>query len=577
MIYLDSVLCGSTKYPSRDPFAHLLKGSLQTFLNAMTYPDRTVYPVASRNTVDFYNLMDVYLDAVFHPRAVTDEGWWVLRQEGWRYDVVQDDDDDDEDSENDDDGDVGIVNRRHRNNYDNNNDDNRVNFEYKGVVYSEMKGAYSDPEGKLERLTQTLLFPDNPYYYDSGGDPMIIPTLTREEFVSFYNKYYHPTNSRLFVAGDESDVYHTLATIDRYISPMGYNPASREDSQIVYQLKTFDEPVRDRKPFAVSPDSTDGHMMCVTWLLNTEPMSAMMELAWIVLDGLLLGKPSSPLRKALEDSHLGEETIGGGLDNELLQSTFAIGMKGIKDLKDRDALEDLILDTLSKISSDGFNSDEVASTMNTIEFSLREGGGGLRGMEIFLGALTKWNYDASPTDALVYEDALKLMKDEIKMRGSKIFQQMITDSLVSNNHRVVLELYPSTTLEEEQHQATMKQISHAQSKMSDTDYQYTIEEGIKLKELQGTDETPEIIATNPALSISDIDPTSTEYPIHVDENAFDSGIRVLSHEVSSSGIAYVRLGLDISMIPYEDAVLLPSLITLLNEAGTSKMSDAEFR
>jgi Zn-dependent M16 (insulinase) family peptidase len=274
---------------------------------------------------------------------------------------------------------------------------------------------------------------------------------------------------------------------------------------------------------------------------------------------------------------LGEETIGGGLDNELLQSTFAIGMKGIKNLKDRDALEELILSTLRQISSDGFNDDEVASTMNTIEFSLREGGGGLRGMEIFLGALTKWNYDENPTDALVYEDALQLMKDEIKKRGSKIFQQMITESLVSNNHRVVLELYPSTTLEEEEHQATVKQILHAQSKMSDTDYQYTIEEGNKLKELQGTDETPEIIATNPSLSISDIDPTSTEYPIHVDENAFDSGIRVISHEVASSGIAYVRLGLDISMVPYEDAVLLPSLIALLNEAGTSKMSDAEFR
>ena len=187
----------------------------------------------------------------------------------------------------------------------------------------------------------------------------------------------------------------------------------------------------------------------VTWLLNAEPMSAMMEVAWIVLDGLLLGKPSSPLRKVLEDSRLGEETIGGGLDNELLQSTFAIGMKGIKNLEDRDALEDLIMATLRQISSDGFNDDEVASTMNTIEFSLREGGGGLRGMEIFLGALTKWNYDASPRDALVYEDVLKLMKDEIKMGGWKIFQRMITDSLVSNSHRVVLELYPSTTLEEE--------------------------------------------------------------------------------------------------------------------------------
>lgn len=331
-----------------------------------------------------------------------------------------------------------------------------------------MKGAYSDPEDKLERLTQSLLFPDNPYYHDSGGDPSIIPTLTREEFVSFYKKYYHPTNARVFVAGDESDVYHALAAADRYMSPMGQNPSSRDDSVINYQPLRFMEPVRDRKPFAAAVtaaetaeevgggDDTDGggegHMLCVTWLLNAQPISAMMELAWVVLDGLLLGMPSSPLRKALEDSRLGEETIGGGLDNELLQSTFAIGMRGVKNEEDVRHLENLIMDTLRGLHVDGFTDDEIAGTMNTIEFKLREGGGGLRGMEIFLGALTKWNYDLSPKDALVYEDALKSMKEEIERGGSSVFKTMIFDSLLGNNHRVVMELYPSTTLEEEQKQ-----------------------------------------------------------------------------------------------------------------------------
>jgi Zn-dependent M16 (insulinase) family peptidase len=176
----------------------------------------------------------------------------------------------------------------------------------------------------------------------------------------------------------------------------------------------------------------------------------MMELAWIVLDSLLLGKASSPLTKTLEDSGLGEELIGGGMDNELLQSTFAIGMKGIKTREDVNALEDLIMDTLHSLDTDGFNEDMIASSMNTIEFQLREGGGGLRGMEIFLGALTKWNYDLNPADAIVYESALKDLKDEISRTGSNLFQQMIRDFLITNNHRVVLELFPSTTLEADQ-------------------------------------------------------------------------------------------------------------------------------
>ena len=438
----------------------------------MTYPDRTVYPVASRNRQDFRNLMDVYLDAVFHPRAVEDEGWWVLRQEGWRYDAVDVVDGDDNESEEGgggeeevDDDDNGEERERSLDGTTDDTDE-RVEFEYKGVVFSEMKGAYSDPEDLLDRITQSLLFPDNPYHFDSGGDPTIIPTLTRDEFVTFYKKYYHPTNARLFIAGDESDVYHALGTADRYMSPMGYNPESRKDSMINYQQRTFHKAVRERKPFAVAAPSTgdegegeednnEKHMLCVTWLINTQPLSPMIELAWIVLDSLLLDKPSSPLRKALEDSSLGEETIGGGLDTTLLQSTFGIGMKGIQSREDVNALEDVIMDTLHKLDSEGFSKDEIDSTMNTIEFQLREGGGGLRGMEIFLGALSKWNYDLSPKDALVYEDALLLIKEEIDRTGSNIFQELIRENLLGNNHHVVLELYPSTTLEAEQIQVSV--------------------------------------------------------------------------------------------------------------------------
>jgi Zn-dependent M16 (insulinase) family peptidase len=223
----------------------------------------------------------------------------------------------------------------------------------------------------------------------------------------------------------------------------------------VYQQRKFKKPLSERKPFAVASteggeESSQGFMLCMTWLLNTQPFTPMMELAWVVLDSLLLGKPSSPLRKALEDSNLGEETIGGGVDDELLQSTFAIGMKGIKSREDVSSVEDLIMSTLHQLDNVGFTDDEIASSMNTIEFRLREGGGGLRGMEIFLASLSKWNYDLNPADALVYEDALKALKDEISRTGSNTFQQMIRDFLITNNHRVVLELYPSTTLEADQ-------------------------------------------------------------------------------------------------------------------------------
>ncbi|KAL7450935.1 hypothetical protein ACHAWC_003933 [Mediolabrus comicus] len=244
----------------------------------------------------------------------------------------------------------------------------------------------------------------------------------------------------------------------------------------------------------------------------------MMQLAWDVLNSLLLGKPSSPLTKALEDSNLGESTIGGGLDDTLLQSTFSIGMKGLKKREDVNVLEDLIMSTLHKLDTDGFTEDEIASSINTIEFSLREGGGGLRGMEIFLGALAAWNYDQNPREAIIYEDALKLLKEEIDRTGSNIFQRMIRDTLLSNNHRVALELYPSATLEEEQQQDQKIQIATAQSRMSETEYQNIIDEGIKLKKLQAMEEPPEVIASNPRLSIKDIDSSPVEYPIHVEDN-----------------------------------------------------------
>lgn len=340
-----SVLCGSKKYMTKDPFVYLLKGSLHTFLNAFTYPDRTLYPVASRNKQDFKNLVDVYLDAVFNPRCVTDEGWWVLRQEGWRY------------------------------------VDEGDGLEIRGVVYSEMLGAYSDPDEVLYQTSQSLLFPDTTYFYDSGGAPSEISSLTREEYVSFYNSHYHPTNSKTFVTGDSSDVADVMRMLDGYLKKYNFDAATRENSRIPFQAKKFKEPVRVSEPYPSAEDdngdddeSGGGRNMLITWLIddNTNHLSAVEELALLILDDMMLGSSSSVLEKALMDSGLGEEAISDGVDRSMLQMTFAVGMKGIKDEQGLLQVEETIMNTLFSLADEGFDSDDIKASLNSIEFEVRD-------------------------------------------------------------------------------------------------------------------------------------------------------------------------------------------------------------
>ena len=331
-----SVLSGSRKYPAKDPFLILMKGSLNTFLNAMTYNDRTVYPVASRNKKDFMNLMSVYLDAVFAPKCVTDEGDWVLKQEGWRYEV-------------DDDGDL----------------------ELQGVVYSEMQGVFSNPLSMLGRDTDRLLFPDNTYHFDSGGEPLSIPNLTQAEFVDFYKKHYHPTNSQSFVSGTVEDIMDALDVINTYMMEYEYDAAVKKNSEIEFQKKRLSHHLYQNRPYPVQKlDSTQGqHMLTITWLLNDEHFNPKVELGLYVLDYLLLGTSSSPMDKRLSESGIGSSIIGGGLSTGLLQSTFAVGMKGVKG-EDITKLEELIIQILKDVVKNGFSDDDIEAAMNSIEFQV---------------------------------------------------------------------------------------------------------------------------------------------------------------------------------------------------------------
>jgi len=534
-----SVLCGSRKYTTKDPFVQLLQGSLQTFLNAFTYPDRTCYVVASQNTKDFYNLINVYADAVFHPRAISDP--MVHAQEGWHLELENVEDP----------------------------------LTYKGVVYNEMKGVYSSPDSLLQREAQQSIFPDNAYGVDSGGDPVDIPNLSFEQFAAFHAKFYHPANSRIFFAGDD-DVAERLEIMAEYLGDFDASPESKPGSAIEWQKKRYEEPVKVRHPYPVSDKGADGqpdtHLMQVNWLMNDKQLTPKEEITSTVLDHLLMGTTSSILRKTLMESGLGDAITGGGLANELMQGTFSVGLKGVKP-ENVDTVETLIVDTLKKVVEEGFTEDAIAASMNTIEFDMREFNTGSfpKGLSLMLGSMREWVYDRNPTDALKFEEPLAELKESIAQDGSKVFQDMVKEFLLENSHRTTVEMFPSTTLEEEQLTEEKDRLAKIKESLKEEDLQSIIDTTAELKKLQAAEDSPEARGTIPSLDLADLRREVTEYPIDVTDNEADSGVTVVRHELgSTSGITYAKLAVDVSDISLEDVALLPLLTRIMMETGAGE-------
>ncbi len=530
-----SVLCGSRKYKTKDPFVQLLQGSLQTFLNAFTYPDRTCYVVASQNEKDFYNLVNVYTDAVFHPRAINDP--MVHAQEGWHLELEKKED--------------PLI--------------------FKGVVYNEMKGVYSSPDSLLNRASQRSIFPDNTYGVDSGGDPKVIPDLSFEQFAAFHGKFYHPSNSRIYFSGDD-DIFTRLELMDEYLREFDVLPEAKPASVIHWQKKIYTEPKKEQYPYPIGSDQPETHMVMVNWLMNDRPLTGFEELAIGIMDRLLMGTTSSILRKTLTESGLGEAIVGGGLSDELLQATFSVGLKGVKP-EDVDKVEQLIYETLHKVVAEGFEEDDIASSMNTVEFQLREFNTGSfpKGLSFMLGAMSKWLYDESPTEALKFEKPLAELKATIAESGSQVFQDLISEFIVSNKHRTTVELVPSKTLEAEELKEEQDRLATIKASLSSDELESIIKKTKKLKDLQGAEDTLEERATIPALELQDLKREVTEYPIAVSRNENGSGVTVLRHELAStSGIAYAALAVDLSSISVDDIPLLPLFTRLLMETGAGQ-------
>ncbi len=518
-----SVLCGSEKYPVKEPFVELLKGSLQTFLNAFTYPDKTCYPVASQNLKDFYNLIDVYLDAVFHPRLTP----FIFQQEGWHLEML------------------------------NRDEPPRI----KGVVYNEMKGAYSAPDGLLMEYSQHSLFPDNTYGLDSGGDPRHIPDLTYQAFMEFYQRHYHPSNARFYFYGDDDPD----ARLRRIAEQLDGYERIQVDSAVPLQER-FAEPRRLAHSFAVEPDAGTSRkgMITVNWLLG-EGASAEDRFALSVLDYILIGMPASPLRRALIESGLGEDLAGVGLENELRQLFFSTGMKGVSE-ENFDRVETLILDTLGQLSTGGIDRDTVEAAVNTIEFRLRENNSGSypRGLVLMLRSLTRWLYDDDPIRALEFEQPLARLKQRYR-EEERYFEKLIEEHFIVNHHRATVVMRPDEgygkRLEEEE-AARVRSLTEG---LGPEQIDEIIRNTHELQRLQETPDPPQALATIPTLRRDDLERSNRIIPLELETLG---GSPCLVHDLFTNGIVYVDIGFDLHCLPEDLLPYLPLFGRALLEMGT---------
>ncbi len=499
-----AVLSGSKKYPLKEPFVQLVKGSLKTYLNASTYPDKTVYPVASTNLQDFYNLVDVYLDSVFHPLLTPNH----LAQEGWHYELPTPE---------------GPL-------------------AYKGVVFNEMKGAYSSPDNLLFRYAKQALFPDNAYQFDSGGDPSEIPNLTYEQFRHFHATYYHPTNARIYFYGDD-DPDSRLRLLDERLRDF---ETIAVDGEIALQ-KPFAQPRRREFTYGVDGDTEleKKNFVQLSWLLPENEDRALI-MALSMLSYALLGTPASPLRKALIESGLGEDVTGGGLGTYLRQMVFSVGLKGVASA-DIERIEPLILDTLAALAKDGIEPATIEAAINTIEFSLRENNTGSypRGLSLMMRALSTWTYGRDPLMPLRYEEPLAQLKAQVDAEPGYL-QSLIDQYLLHNQHRSTVILRPDPALNQQMAAAEEARLQQATTELDEAKRTAIIEQALELKRIHEAPDDPAVLAALPMLRLADLDRAVKSIPLAIEQQ---EGVEILYHDLFTNGILYLDVGFDLKVLP----------------------------
>lgn len=525
-----STLCGSRKYPLKEPFVELAKGSLNTFLNAITWPDKTMYPIASRNDVDFHNLMDVYLDAVFYPNCLKNPQ--ILMQEGWHYEL----------------------------------ENKEAPLTYNGVVYNEMKGALSSPEAIMEDRAMEKLFPDTTYGVESGGDPEVIPTLSFREFTEFHRRFYHPSNSYIYLYGD-MDIDKTLEYLDgEYLSAFD----RRNVDSMVKTQAPFGKRISVTAPYGIAEnEDTEGKAIHALYNAFNDHMSTMDSLAFRILNYVLIDMDGAPLKQAVLDAGLGSD-LSGSYGDSYKQPVWIVEVTG-SEVDKQQAFADVVDSTLRSIALKGLDKDMLEATLNRTEFTARENDYQGRPKGLFYGvrAMDLWLYDRDPMEALRYIDDINTLRDNLK---TNYFENLLLRYVIKNPHQVLITMKPEKGLTEKMNRETAEKLAAFKSSLSDEQLDEIMASTKALKERQASGETEEALETIPLLSRKDLKRTVEEKVLEK-ENV--SGMDHFHFDVHTNGITYLNLYFPLSGLTEEDIPYAILLSTLLRSLSTTKHSYGE--
>lgn len=495
-----TTLCGSKKFPVKDPFIELAKGSLNTFLNAMTYPDKTVYPVASCNDQDFKNLMDVYLDAVFNPNITKYKE--IFKQEGWHYELTGKDDE----------------------------------LKINGVVYNEMKGAYSSPDEVLSSQIYRSLFPDNTYSKDSGGNPEYIPKLTYEAYLDFYHKYYHPSNSYIYLYGD-MDVVERLEWLDKeYLSLYDYKKVNSE----INKQPAFDEIKNVEAEYSITMDDSQENKTYLSYnRVVGDSLDEMLYQAFDVLDYALVSSPGAPVKQALIDAGIGDD-VYGSYDAGILQPVFSFVAKNAN-ASQADEFESIIENTLKEVVKTGINKEALLAGINSSEFKFREADFGQfpKGLLFGLNCLDSWLFD--DMKPFIHLECLGTFAKLRKAVDTDYFEKLIQEYLLDNTHGSSVTVKPKRGLGNEREEALAKELSDYKASLSDEEIDKLIEETEHLKKYQEEPSSDEDLRKLPMLTRADMKKEAMPFS-NIEDTLSD--VKVVRHDIESNGIDYISFLFD---------------------------------
>ena len=526
-----TVLCGSEKYSIRDPFMELAKGSLNTFLNAMTYPDKTMYPVASYNDQDFKNLMSVYMDAVFHPNIYKEEK--IFQQEGWHYELENED----------------------------------ADLTINGIVYNEMKGVYSSVDGVIDRITLQSLFPDTGYQNESGGDPEFIPELTYEQYLDFHRKYYHPSNSYIYLYGD-MDVVERLEWMDREY--LGKYDVLEIDSTIKKQ-QPFSK-IRDiTKTYSISESESleDNTVLTSNYVIGTS-LDAELNIAFQILEYALMEMPGAPLKQALIDAGIGKD-VYSQYEDDIYQPVYSIVAKFANE-SDKEGFVNLIHNTLEKIVKDGIDKKSLEAGLNSLEFKTKEADFGRypKGLMFGLQLMSSWLYDdKKPFVLLETNKIFESLKEKI---NTDYFEQLIQKYLIDNKHHSVVTLVPQKGLTEEKDKKLKEKLAAMKASMSEEEIRTLVKETAELKAFQESSSTEEELKCIPLLKLEDINPNPR--PV-ISQKEINDSITMLYNDLYTNGIGYIDIAFDCSDMPQQYHPYMGLIKYILSYMDTDQRSYTE--